>query len=221
MISLAGHAGGCLGSRTVCHRLGGSGRAACRVERDTVCIDLPACYERQIFRHRRREIVFFVAEIPADEIIPLTGDVRRCRCGAAVGDRLGRDCRAARRIERNGIGVNLPAGFERHVFADCPEGVFLPAEEPAEKCIPLAHRILRRGQYLPRRQRDGGGACTVSGVKGNLHRFVAADKGGDRQCDEEHQYRKGDDVLFLFHKCLRLTARVDSSGGHFSMIIIV
>ena len=219
MISLAGHTGGCLGSRTVCHRRGCRFRAARRVERHIVGTERPARHERQIFRHRRREIVFFVAEIPADEIIPLTGDVRRCRRGAAVGDRLGRDCRAACRVERNGIGVNLPAGFERHVFADCPEGVFLPAEEPAEKCMPLAHRILRRGQYLPRRQRDGGGACTVSGVKGNLHRFVAADKGGDRQCGEEHQYRKGDDVLFLFHKCLRLTARFDSSSGHFFIIV--
>ena len=220
MISLAGHTFGRRHGLTVCDRLGGSGRAACRVERDTVCIDLPACYERQVARHRGREVVFPVTEIPPDEMISLAGHTGGCLGSRTVCHRRGCRFRAACRVERDTVCIDLPAGFERHVFADCPEGVFLPAEEPAEKCIPLAHRILRRGQYLPRRQRDGGGACTVSGVKGNLHRFVATDKGGDRQCGEEHQYRKGDDVLFLFHKCLRLTARFDSSGGHFFVIIV-
>ena len=221
MISLAGHPFGRRRGLAVRDRLGRDCRAARRVERDTVCIDLPACYECQIFRHRRREIVFFVAEIPADEIIPLTGDVRRCRRGAAVRDRLGRDCRAACRVKGHGMRLHRPAGDDCDVLAHRRECIFCIIEVPPHEGVTLTLRVCRGGGHLSLTDRDDGRFSTVCRVECDFHRFAAADKGGDRQCGEEHQYRKGDDVLFLFHKCLRLTARVDSSGGHFSMIIIV
>ena len=85
--------------------------------------------------------------------------------------------------------------------------VFRVAEVPPYEGVTLTLRVCWGGGHLSLTDRDDGRFSTVCRVEGDFHRLVAADKDGDRQCGEEHQYRKGDNVLFLFHKCLRLTAR--------------
>ena len=158
-ISFSCRVGRCGDCRAIVLRNRGNGTAACGVEGNCILIDFPLCGDSHIFgRHGRRNCL-----VPTHKGITFS-----CRVGGGGNIRSvvlcdGGDGTTAVGIKGDGVRINLPLRFDRHVLRGHGRGNrFVPADEGITFSCRVGRSDNRRAIVL-RNGCDGTATCGIKG----------------------------------------------------------